>query len=191
MVSMADRLRELLLAPEEIARPDVAATRDAAVLVPLYLERGELHAVLTRRHAELRRHGGEISFPGGRQESDAEDLLDAALREAEEEIGLAREAVALVGGLTPVPTFVSGYVIYPFVALIEPSRPWLPSEHEVEAVLECSLAELAASRRRQRISRDGVSLTADAYAVGDELVWGATARIVGELLERVAPLLSR
>ncbi len=190
MEPIADRLRELLRTPEQIARLDVEGTRDAAVLVPLYCERGALHAVFTRRRADLRRHAGEISFPGGRQE-DAEDLSDAALREAEEEIGLAREAVELVGALTPASTFVSGYVIYPFVALIEPRRPWLPSEHEVEAVLELSLAEFAAGRRRQRIRRGALSLTADTYAVGDALIWGATARIVGELLERVAPLLPR
>src|SRR6184192_4620304 len=98
-----DRLRELLLTPEAAAELDAPGRTDAAVLVPLYVDAGALHAVFTKRRDDLRRHAGEISFPGGRQdiEEGEEDLRDTALREAEEEIGLPREAVEIVGALTP------------------------------------------------------------------------------------------
>ena len=77
------------------------------MLVPLYVQDGRLHAVFTKRRDDLRRHPGEISFPGGRQDDDESDLRLTALREAEEEIGLPREAVELVGALQPTPTIAT------------------------------------------------------------------------------------
>ena len=94
---------------------DAPGNTNAAVLVPLYLRDGELVAVFTERRADLRRHTGEISFPGGRQDQPDEDLRETALREAEEEIGLQRADVELVGALPPVGTFVTGYRVFPFV----------------------------------------------------------------------------
>ena len=77
------------------------------VLVPLYVEDGELHAVFTKRREDLRRHGGEISFPGGRYDEGEIDLRATALREAEEEIGLPRDSVEIVGALQPTPTIAT------------------------------------------------------------------------------------
>src|SRR3954471_15702783 len=112
-----DRLRELLLTPEAAAELDAHGQTDAAVLIPLYLDGGALHAVFTKRNADLRRHAGEISFPGGRRD-EREELIETALREAEEEIGLARTDVELAGPLPPTGTIVTNYAIYPFVGLI-------------------------------------------------------------------------
>src|SRR5215212_6212842 len=109
----ARSLAELLLSPEESATLNAPGGVAAAVLIPLYLSNGDLHAVFTKRNADLRRHAGEISFPGGRRDED-EELRATALREAEEEIGLAREDVELVGALPPTGTLVTNYVIYPF-----------------------------------------------------------------------------
>src|ERR687883_437052 len=96
---------------------DAPGTKDAAVLVG---RRGEpLPAVFTERRADLRRHAGEISFPGGRQDEPSEDLRETALREAEEEIGLATSDVELIGALAPVGTFVTNYKIHPFVGVID------------------------------------------------------------------------
>ena len=131
---LARALRAVL--PEEAAALDVHGRIDAAVLVPLYLKDGDLHAVFTRRRDDMRRHPGEISFPGGRQDDDESDLRRTALRESEEEIGLSPADVELVGALQPTPTIATNYAVYPFVGLIDP------------------------------------------------LMWGATARIVGDLLER-------
>jgi len=182
-----DALRPLLLDPKEAAELDVHGRIDAAVLVPLYVQDGVLHAVFTRRRDDLRRHAGEISFPGGRQdiEEGEEDLRDTALREAEEEIGLPREAVDIVGALTPTPTIATNYAVYPFVGMIEPGHRWKPSAAEVAEVLELSLPDLRAGYQRKRLIRRGVPFRTDVFEVGDDLIWGATARILSDLLERL------
>ena len=187
MAATIDALRPLLLDPEEAAELDVHGRIDAAVLVPLYVQDGVLHAVFTRRRDDLRRHAGEISFPGGRQdiEEGEEDLRDTALREAEEEIGLPREAVDIVGALTPTPTIATNYAVYPFVGMIEPGHRWKPSAAEVAEVLELSLPDLRAGYRRKRLIRRGVPFRTDVFEVGDQLIWGATARILSDLLERL------
>src|SRR3954470_13605751 len=118
----ADTLRELLLTPEEAVAMDAHGRTDAAVLVPMYLDSGDLHAVFTKRRDDLSRHAGEISFPGGRQDFPDEDLRLTALREADEEIGLAPDEVELVGALPPVGTFVTNYKIHPFVGVITPGH---------------------------------------------------------------------
>ena len=162
---------------------------DAAVLVPLYLDSGELHAVFTKRRSDLRRHAGEISFPGGRPDFEGEELGLTALREAHEEIGLAPEHVDLVGALPPVGTFVTNYKIHPFVGVIQPGHAWVPQPTEVEIVLELSLPALVGGFEMQRLVRRGVPFRTPTYTVGEQLVWGATARIVEHLLDRLGPLL--
>ncbi|MEZ5121196.1 MAG: CoA pyrophosphatase [Solirubrobacterales bacterium] len=187
---LADKLAGYLLDPGEAAALDVHGRIDAAVLVPVYLHDGRLHAVFTKRQEDLRRHPGEISFPGGRQDDDESDLRLTALREAEEEIGLPREAVQLVGALAPTPTIATNYAVYPFVGLIEPGRQWTLSAREVAAVLELSLTDLRAGYQHRRLLRRGVPFRTDVYVVGDNLIWGATARMVSDLLGRIAPLLA-
>ncbi len=161
---------------------DASGTTDAAVLVPLFERDGDLHAVFTERRADLRRHAGEISFPGGRQEP-GEDLRATALREAEEEIGLDQDGVDLVGALPPVGTFVTGYRVFPFVGVIEAGQTWRPQEAEVAQVLEFSLGDLRAGYASKRLIRKGVPIRTPTYTVGPTLVWGATARMVQSLLE--------
>jgi 8-oxo-dGTP pyrophosphatase MutT (NUDIX family) len=187
VVATIDALRPRLLDPEEAAGLDVHGRIDAAVLVPLYVQYGVLHVVFTRRRGDLRRHAGEISFPGGRQdiEEGEEDLRVTALREAEEEIGLPREAVDIVGALTPTPTIATNYAVYPFVGMIEPGHRWKPSAAEVAEVLELSVPDLRAGYRRKRLLRRGVPFRTDVFEVGDQLIWGATARILSDLLERL------
>jgi 8-oxo-dGTP pyrophosphatase MutT (NUDIX family) len=140
--------------------------------------------VFTQRRADLRRHAGEISFPGGRQDASDPDLRATALREADEEIGLPGNAVTVIGALQPTPTIATNYAIYPFVGVIEPGHRWVPSAREVEAVLELSLADLRAGYARRRIVRRGVPFRTDTYIVGDHLIWGATARILADLYDR-------
>ncbi len=168
---------------------DAPGTTDAAVLIPIYERAGDLHAVFTERRDDLRRHAGEISFPGGRQDEPDEDLRFTALREAEEEIGLPPGDVDLVGALPPTGTFVTGYRIHPFVGLIRPGRTWTPQPSEVDVVLELSLQALSDGHEDRRLPRKGVPFKTPTYTVGDHLVWGATARIVRTLLERLAPVL--
>ena len=159
------------------------------MLVPLFREGGDLRAVFTRRREDLKRHAGEISFPGGRQDEPDEDLRSTALREAEEEIGLPPDDVELVGALPPVGTFVTGYRIFPFVGVIEPGRAWTPQPTEVDEVLELSLRALVDGYESRRLLRKGVPIKTPTYTVEGNLVWGATARIVQSLLERLRPVL--
>jgi 8-oxo-dGTP pyrophosphatase MutT (NUDIX family) len=166
---------------------DAPGTKDAAVLVPLHGD--PLTAVFTERRADLRRHAGEISFPGGRQDEPDEDLRMTALREAEEEIGLPASEVELVGALPPVGTFVTGYRIYPFVGRIPPGRVWTVQETEVAQVLEFSLPDLVAGHEMKRLLRKGVPVKTPTYTVDGHLIWGATGRIVQSLLERLAPII--
>jgi 8-oxo-dGTP pyrophosphatase MutT (NUDIX family) len=180
-------VRDLLLTPEAAAAMDAPGTKDAAVLVALHGD--PLTAVFTERRADMRRHAGEISFPGGRQDEPDEDLRETALREAEEEIGLPRSAVTLQGALPPVGTFVTGYRIFPFVGLVERPAQLYPAEAEVARILEFSLPELVAGHELKRLVRKGVPIKTPTYTVDGHLIWGATARIVEELLERLGPLL--
>jgi 8-oxo-dGTP pyrophosphatase MutT (NUDIX family) len=163
----------------------------AAVLVALLLgaAREDAQVVLTRRRSNLRRHAGEISFPGGREDPEDADLAQTALREAEEEIGLPRTAVSIVGELPATPTFATNYLIHPYVGTIGERAPWRASELEVEEVLELSLAQLARSQTRAHLTRRGVTFETDAYVLGENLIWGATARILGQLLERLEEFL--
>lgn len=182
---LAGTLRGVLLDPAQAAALEVHGRTDAAVLVPLFLDDGGgLHAVLTRRRADLRRHAGEVSFPGGRAD-EGEDLRSTALREACEEIGLPPGDVELLGALQPTPTIATNYAVYPFVGLIEPGREWALSPREVDAVLELSIDDLRAGYDRRRLLRRGVPFRTDTYVVGEDLIWGATARILADLLARL------
>jgi 8-oxo-dGTP pyrophosphatase MutT (NUDIX family) len=160
------------------------------VLVPLFFDvDGQPHAVFTRRRTDLRRHAGEISFPGGRRDPEDRDLRETALREAEEEIGLPRGEVTVLGELAPTSTFVTGYLIHPFVGAIPAARSWRLSPAEVDAVLELPLQALRDGHTRTRMERRGISFETDAYIVGESVIWGATARIVENLLQELETLL--
>ena len=189
--AVAAALAAVLLTPEHAAALEVHGRVEAAVLVPLFLHDDQLHVVLTRRRDDLRRHAGEVSFPGGRRDEADADLPATALREAHEEIGIPAAAVELVGALQPTPTIATDYAVYPFVGLIEPGFAWAPSEAEVAEVLEFSLADLRAGSARRRMLRRGVPFRTDVYVVGETLVWGATARMLGDLLDRVPVALGR
>jgi 8-oxo-dGTP pyrophosphatase MutT (NUDIX family) len=189
--SIREDLRDVLLTAGEAVQLDVHGRTDAAVLVPLYVQGGELQAVFTRRREDLRRHPGEISFPGGRYDEGETDLVATALREAEEEIGLPSEAVEVLGALQPTPTIATGYAVYPFVGMIDGGRTWTLSAREVAEVLELSLPDLQAGYGRRRLVRRGLPIRTDTYVVGDHLIWGATARILGDLLDRTGALLER
>jgi 8-oxo-dGTP pyrophosphatase MutT (NUDIX family) len=159
----------------------------AAVLVPLLSAAGAepVRIVLTRRRADLRRHAGEISFPGGRRDPGDVDLAATALREAHEEIGLQPDAVELIGELPAISTFATGYLIHPFVGVIEPGQRWRASPREVDVVLELPLHAVHESKTRTLLERRGISFETDAYILDGHLIWGATFRILANLIERL------
>jgi len=188
MTSKAPReLGDLLLTPEEAMAMETRGRTDAAVLLPLFGWPDEPGLIFTERRADLRRHAGEISFPGGRQDEGDADFAATALREAEEEIGLDPAAVELSGALSPTTTFATGYRIYSFVGLIPaPEELRLePSPHEVETVLAYSLDVLRAGYGMRRLVRRGIPIHTPTYEVEGQVIWGATARILGDLLDRL------
>ncbi len=158
---------------------------EAAVLVAIFGFPERPGLVFTERRHDLRRHAGEISFPGGRRDHPGEPLLTTALREAEEEIALAPSAVEVVGALPPIGTFVTNYKVHPFVGLIDDGLGFEPNPAEVETVLAFTVAALRESFAMRRLVRRGVPFRTPTYLVDEHLIWGATARILGELLQRL------
>lgn len=160
--------------------------RAAAVLVPLIPDGESFNVVLTRRRDDLRRHPGEIAFPGGRRDDGDTDLIATALREAREETGLDPHGVTLAGALDPLPTIATGYAIYPFVGVIERPSEWAPQEREVDAILEFPIDELAAAYELRKMRRRGISFTTNAFPMSDQwFIWGATGRLLVDLMDRV------
>jgi 8-oxo-dGTP pyrophosphatase MutT (NUDIX family) len=164
---------------------DAHGRTEAAVLVPMFGHPDRPGLVFTERRADLRRHAGEISFPGGRRDDASEGLLETALREAEEEIGLDRAQVDVVGALPPIGTFVTSYKVHPFVGLIGDELRFEPNPAEVETVLAFDLDELRRGFAMRRLVRRGVPIRTPTYQVGEHMIWGATARILGDLLGRL------
>ena len=179
-------LRGTLLAPQDAGAIEIRSTIQAAVLVPLFLSEDGVHAVFTERHHGLPRHAGEISFPGGRREPADADLIATAVRETHEEIGLLPKKVEIIGALEPTPTVATGYAIYPFVGLVPAGYHWKPQDGEVTAVIELPLSRVAAGYGRRKVLRRGTTaFRTDTYVVDGHTIWGATARIVADLLERI------
>ncbi len=165
----------------------MTTTVEAAVLLPLYGWPEDPGLVFTERRADLRRHAGEISFPGGRRDPGDADLSATALREAEEEIGLDPNMVEIAEELPATNTFVTGYRIHPYVGRIPHPRELdlQPNPAEVETVLTFSLDVLRESYEIRRLVRRGVPIHTPTYEIEGQLIWGATARILGDLLARV------
>jgi 8-oxo-dGTP pyrophosphatase MutT (NUDIX family) len=178
-------LAGVLLSPEEAQEMSAPGGTDAAVLLPMYGHPERPGLVFTERRLDLRRHAGEISFPGGRQDHPDERLLNTALREAREEIGLDPQQVDVQGALPPVGTFVTGYKVHPFVGTIPEGLRFRPNPTEVAAILEFTLDQLREGFAMRRLIRRGVPIRTPTYEVGEHMIWGATARILGELLERL------
>ncbi len=174
-----------LLSIEEATAIEVRGNIKSAVLVTLADRDGQLWSVFTRRPEDLRRHAGEISFPGGRLEPEDPDLVHTALREAEEEVGLDPAGVTVLGALPPTPTMATGYAIYPFVGAIAADLTWRPSPAEVAELIELPLQAVRDGYGRRRLSRRGLPIRTDTYVVGEHLIWGATARILGDLFDRI------
>jgi 8-oxo-dGTP pyrophosphatase MutT (NUDIX family) len=181
-----DRLRDALPKPV-VTDPDPEHRRAAAVLIPLFVADGDVHVVLTKRTEHLRRHSGEVSFPGGGREAADRNLLDTALRETQEEIGLDRGVVEILGSLDDLPTFGSNYLIRPYVAKIPHPYDFVRDAHEVERMMTPKLELFTdpSVRRVEIRQRDGVSYEVHFFDVGGDNVWGATARMLVRLIEHL------
>lgn len=181
-----ERLRQLL--PDDVETPLEAERRSTAVLIPLFVSDGEVAVVLTQRTEHLRRHSGQVSFPGGGWEPGDVSLRDTALRESYEEIGLDPADVDVLGVLDDLFTMGSDYVIRPYVAAISYPYDFVPHDHEVERIFTAPLSLFAdASKRREEVrERDGAPYTIYYFDFDGTVVWGATARMLVRLVERLA-----
>ena len=135
-----------------------------------------------KRPAGLRHHSGEIAFPGGKQDPDDATLLDTALRELEEELGVTREGVRPLGRLEPVPTATSHFYLHPFVVEVEPELEPRPSAAEVAAVITFGLDDFYAGRVPYSAVDVG-SYTSPIFDFPQGQMYGATAHILEELLQ--------
>jgi 8-oxo-dGTP pyrophosphatase MutT (NUDIX family) len=177
-------LERVLIPLDRVSDLELGGATAAAVLVPLFARDDELHAVFTRRREDMRRHAGEISFPGGRHDPTDPDLLATALRESQEEIGLDPATVTPLGALQPTSTIATGYAIHPYVGLIGATVQWTLSPREVAEVIELPLSTVRAGYARRRLVRRGLPIRTDTYVIGKHLIWGATARILSDLFDR-------
>lgn len=154
------------------------------MLLPLYGWPERPGLIFTERRRDLRRHAGEISFPGGRAEP-GETLVECALREADEEIGLDRGAVEVVGALPPTATVVTSFKVLPVVGLVPERLTHALNPEEVERVIELDLARLREAFGMRRLIRRGVPFRSPTFDVEGAFIWGATARMLQQFLERI------
>lgn len=168
--------------------PDPGGRVSAAVLVPIFEEGGECRILLTRRASTLRSHTGEVSFPGGRLD-EGETPLDAALREASEEVGIDPGRVEILGQLAPLATLSASSGITPFVGLLSERPEVRPNPAEVELAFDVAIADLLDDDVFTEERWDFETMTDRAiyfFHLPDDIVWGATARILFELLELIS-----
>ena len=153
--------------------------KSSAVLIPLFHNEGQCHVLFTKRSSQVDFHKGQVSFPGGRPESHDSSLLQTALREAEEEIGLKAKDAEILGELDDSLTLTSGYVISPFVAAIPYPYPFKADPREVEEIFSVPLSALM-DEVNLRPHESGLGY---AYEYEGHIIWGATARIVKQFTE--------
>ena len=188
-LSLDDVRRRLLRSPPGAAPTSlVADSVAAAVLVPLLEVDGETHVLFIKRPETMSTHQGEIAFPGGKIDPAVDaDVRAAALREAREEIGLDPAAVEIVARLTGVATAASRFTISPFVGFLDRPPELVPNPAEVVRVLQVPLSELmdASLYREERWDSFRPDMSVFFFELADETVWGATARILTDLLTRL------
>lgn len=177
-------LRERLSSPPPKRLPTSEA-RPAAVLVPIYVESGELWTLLTKRSETLPHHRGQIAFPGGGREI-GEDPWDAALRETQEELGIDPTKVVRIGELDETST-PSGFSIVPCVGAVPYPLETQVNHHEIAEVFSVPLLAFAdySLVEDRRVKIDEVERWIRVYHVGKRQVWGLTARIVQNLMDRL------
>jgi 8-oxo-dGTP pyrophosphatase MutT (NUDIX family) len=182
---LRDRLR-MLLDPAPLVEVPFDAS-PAAVLVPILGAAPEPRLVFTKRTDTMSRHAGEISFPGGLVDP-GEQLAAAALREAQEELGLAPSDVELIGALDPVHTRVTGILIVPFVGFLWKDPRFTPNAVEIAEVLEYPLSDLIAIGRLAELEHEGRTFTTQVYEMDGHVIWGATANILSAFIELIGEL---
>jgi 8-oxo-dGTP pyrophosphatase MutT (NUDIX family) len=172
---LAHRQKKPITDPKRIA---------SAVLVPIYYKEGQCYILFTHRTDNVKEHKGQISFPGGARHG-GESLLDTALREAAEEIGLAPADVEVLGELDDTTTLVTNYIVTPFVGIIPWPNKLKADGWESDEIIEVPIASLLDKKSREDKEEvvEGKPVTSYFYHYGGRVIWGATARILHQFLE--------
>ena len=180
---MKQRLRQILSRRQKQHIIDTSRI-PAAVLIPIYIKHGECYILFTKRTEAVKEHKGQISFPGGTYEERDKTLLNTALRESFEEIGLTSADVEILGELDDYPSMTSNYIITPFVGLIPWPYQFKIDREEVEEIIEAPIAALRDDNnlRLETEILNKETLTLYFYHYQDKVIWGATARILNKFL---------
>ena len=183
-----EKIRNTLVTVTPAPREELAnKSNAAAVLMPLFERDGELHVVYIRRSDHVASHRGQVAFPGGRVEAIDVTLLDAALREAHEEVGLDPAMVDVVGGLPTMHTTASGIIVAPFVGVIPSDAPLKADPSEVAEIFDVPLSALRDPNFHgdYEFTPDGRAHASKFPAIlyGGQVIWGLTLRITNNLLE--------
>lgn len=195
-MTLAERLRRaldqgltdslMLIEADSRALLERGRTTPAAVLVAI-VDRPDPTVILTMRTDTIRRHPGQVAFPGGRVDPDDEDVIAAALREAEEEIGLPRDQVEIVG-IADLYRTITGYEVTPVIGIVPPDLPLTPQPDEVAAIFEVPLRHLIAPEHQvmRTMERNGQEHFYYEIEWEDRRIWGATAGMIVNLSRRLA-----
>jgi len=180
---MKEKIRQALSSLQKNSISDKRLT-ESAVLVPIFCKGGECHILFTQRSNQVSSHKGQASFPGGTHSEGDMSLLDTAIRESWEEIGLEAEDVEILGELDDIPT-TTGFVISPFVGFIPYPYKFIVNHREIDEIFDMSVSTLLhkADIRPERYIIDGQLALSCSYEYGGRRVWGATARILKQFLE--------
>jgi 8-oxo-dGTP pyrophosphatase MutT (NUDIX family) len=182
-VTRLEELKKMNLSLEEMGN----IARKSAVLILFYPKNDETHIAMIKRATDNTVHSDQISFPGGKVEKSDTSLIYTALREAEEEIGIMADSVNIVGNLTKLHIPPSNFDVYPFIGITN-NTPLFSTNYEVQKILEVDLKTLlnpATCTYKKIQHRTGNDFVVPCYYIQDEVVWGATAMIISELLEIV------
>jgi len=178
---MKQRLKQALSQRKKQRIVDASRT-SAAILVPIYYKQGQYYILLIKRTERVKKHKGEISFPGGARDEGDRTLLDTALRESAEEIGLAPDKVEILGELDDEVSVKTNYIITPFVGLIPWPYQFKVDGVETEEIIEAPILVLQDKGYSHQEIRDGKTVTLYFYNYQGRVIWGATARILNKFL---------
>ena len=184
MRAMKQRLRQALSRRQKRHVVD-ARLVSSAVLVPIYYKQGQYYILFTKRTQRVKEHKGQISFPGGAYEDGDETLVNTALRECAEEIGLMAHQIEVLGELDDTVTETSSYIISPFVAFIPWPYQFRVNGKEAEEIIDVPISALLdkGCLRQETKTIDGQTVSSYFYHYQQRVIWGATARILNQFLD--------
>ena len=184
MIAMKQRLKEALSRRWKQSIVDAGRVA-AAVLLPIYDRQGQYYILFTKRTEQVKVHKGQMSFPGGTYQEGDGTLLNTALRECAEEIGLVADEVEILGALDDVATQTSSYIISPFVGVIPWPYEFKVSTDEIEEIIEVPVSVLLGEGclREETVTIDDEAVASCSYHYQGRVIWGATAGILGQFLD--------